>query len=89
MNRAGTGGRKANTKLASMLCVSCGHESSCFFVAYRDEANFALPLAQSFDDRIDAVSDDPENKLNLPSDQSFNEDIGRVEIRIGRRFAAR
>ena len=58
-------------------------------MAHRDEANFILPLTQSFDDRIDAVSDDPENKLNLPCDQSFNEDVGSVEIRIGRWFTSR
>lgn len=68
MNGARARGRKTNAQFASVLCVSRSHESGRFFVPHRDEADFVLPLAQSLDDRIDAVSDDTEDKLNVPAD---------------------
>jgi hypothetical protein len=45
-----------------------------------DEADPILPLAQCFNDRIDAIPDNAEDKLDLPTDQGLNEYIRGIKI---------
>ena len=65
-----------------MLRVPRGHEGGRLFVAYRDEADLILALAQRFDDRVDAVPDDAEDELNIPSNQRLNESVRSIELWI-------
>src|ERR1022692_1546550 len=83
MHGAWPGGRQTNAEFARVLRIPRGHEGSRLFVAYRDEADPILALAQRLDDRVDAVPDDAEDELNIPSDQRLNENVRGIELWIG------
>jgi hypothetical protein len=84
MHGAWAGGCHADPELARVLRIPGGHEGGGFFVAYRDEANLILSLAQRLDDRVDAIADDAEDELNVPSEQRLDENVRGVEFRVGR-----
>src|ERR1700735_2163161 len=83
MDRAWSGRCQANAELTRVLGVPRGHEGSRFLVTHRDEADLILALAQGLDDRVDAIPDDAEDKLNIPSDQRLNENVRGGQFWIG------
>jgi hypothetical protein len=63
--------------------VAARHESGGFFMPNRDETDPVLPFSQGFGDRVDTVTYQPENERHVPIDQGLDQQIGRVECRIG------
>jgi hypothetical protein len=63
-----------------VLGEACSHERGGFLMAHADVANTLLALAQGHDDRIYAVTDNAEDVRRAPIDQSFDQDVGCVQL---------
>ena len=85
----GARARRADTDAQppGMLGEARRHERGRFLVAYADIADAVLALTQGFDDRIDAVTDNTEDMGRAPIDQSFDQNVGSVQL-IARGFGA-
>ena len=85
MDRARPGGADANAESSGMFGPSGGHEGRGFLMPNCDIADPILALSQGFDDRIDAVADDPEHVGCAPVDQRLDQDVRGRHIGAGHR----
>jgi hypothetical protein len=83
MDRARSGRADADAETAGVFGPSGGHEGCGFFMPNGDVTDPILALSQRFDNRIDAVADDPENMGRAPVDHRLDEDIRGIDIRSG------
>ena len=75
MNAAGPRSPQADAKFAGPFGIAARIEGSGFFVADLDEANPILSRSQCFNDAVDAVSGQPENRVDVPFGQRFDKNI--------------
>jgi hypothetical protein len=76
VNTAGSRRRQANTKTARPLGVGARTECSRLLVANLNEADIVFAQSERFDNAVDAVARQTKDSIHVPTDQSFNENIG-------------
>jgi hypothetical protein len=72
MNRTRPRGADADPKATGVFGPSGRHEGGGFLMPDRDVADPILTLPQGFDDRVDAVANDPEYVGRAPVDQRLD-----------------
>jgi hypothetical protein len=75
VDSARTGGRDADSELAGELGVAAGGEGRDFLVARLDEADPVLAFAQRFENAVDPVAGNPENRIDAPLDKRVDENV--------------
>lgn len=73
VDSAEAGGGEADAESSGSFRIGAGHEGGRHFMMRLDEANAVLPYAQRFHD---AIAWQGENRVDLPVDQRFDEDVG-------------
>jgi hypothetical protein len=84
MDRPGAGGPDTHPQPPGMFGETSGHECRCLLVTDRNVPDLLLALSECFDDRVDAVADNPESVGHTPIDERFNNNIGGVLIVVRR-----
>lgn len=75
MNAARAGGGDADADAAGEFGIRAGGEGSGFLVPHVDETNAVLVLTQSFEDAVDAIAGQTENRVHTPGDEAFDQHI--------------
>ena len=87
MDRPRTSRSDTDTQASGVLGETRRHECGRFLVAYANVLDAVLALTQGFDDRIYTVTDDTKDMCCTPIDQSFDQNVGCVQlIARGRRW---
>ena len=79
MDAAGSGSGDAGSQASSELGPGARHKGRRFLMAHLDEANLVLPLAQRFDDAVDAIAGYSEDRVDAPIEHGLHQNIRRVE----------
>ena len=76
MHAAGPGGRQAHPEPARDLRVAAGHERGGLLVVDQHEADSVLVPSQGLREAVDPVAGQPEDRVDPPVDEAFNEQLG-------------
>jgi hypothetical protein len=69
-------GRQADAEAACVLRVSARGKRSRLFMSNLDESDRVLSLTKRFEDSVDPVAREPEDCVDMPRDQTLDQEIG-------------